>query len=105
MNLIVNAAKRAAKYPGKFELPSKKALSTLNVGDCVKLIFEFTPQRGREDGCIGERMWVEITHILSTRTFAGELANKPSTPELRKILDIGDHVAFSIDDIIDIEKH
>lgn len=78
---------RSIRFPDTFHIPSRDARDSLRVGDQVKLFFTFSKKK---KGCVGERMWVEVTEV-ATNAYQGELRN---TPTKIKDLKHGDKVAF-----------
>ena len=83
-------------YPHTFPIPSKSEINDLEVGDTVKLIFQFNDIG---IGITAERMWVQLTHILPEGGFKGFLDNNPV---LIKDLKYRDKVEFKSSNIIDI---
>jgi hypothetical protein len=71
---LIDAEKKAKKYPYTFAKPSKKVLAKLKVGDCVKLAFDFDSSRKSDPA--GERMIVEIIQI-NGEEYIGKLKDEP----------------------------
>lgn len=91
---LTNATETALLHPDTFQIPPEWAKVGLDVGECVKLGFNF-----REEEAPGERMWVKITEANYPK-FAGTLEN---TPLFGWELEYGDTVHFTSDNIMDIE--
>ena len=85
---IVDAEQRNRENPDTFELPSKKRINSINVGDFVKLIFDDK-----------ERMWVKITLRIKDK-WKGTLANNAVTMDLV----YGDIINFHTKNIIDVRE-
>ncbi|MFU6992285.1 toll/interleukin-1 receptor domain-containing protein [Pseudomonas paraeruginosa] len=90
------------RWPESFAIPEESERYSLNVGDTVKLQFEFALSDG-EGGTesFGERMWVEVKG--STGPYlVGELQNTPFCADEQDNLDAGDTVVFLPEHVIDI---
>ena len=83
-----------AAAPYTFFLPHPQELSALEVGDLVKLIFEYDPP-GKKWGA--ERMWVEITEKNGSK-FVGRVDNEP----VEEFISVDDRVDFNSDNVIAI---
>ena len=70
---LLDCAQEHKKHPDMFDVPSSSALSSLKVGDCVKLIFE--PLKA-DANLTGERMWVQLTRVPPVG-WRGRLDNVP----------------------------
>lgn len=89
---------RATEAPYTFYLPSKELIAQFQVGDLVKLIFQFEIEIDQE--CSAERMWVEITSRAGDQ-FVGRLDNVPRyIPDLH----INDEITFSSCHIIQSQR-
>ncbi|MFB2539554.1 MULTISPECIES: DUF2185 domain-containing protein [unclassified Acinetobacter] len=86
---LENVRTLAKQYPYTFYVPSIEYISTLEIGDLVKLMFE--DEQGQ-----AERMWVKITAIHG-EDFAGQLDNQPY--EIQG-LNAGDCIHFSVQHIM-----
>lgn len=92
---LVNAEKRADRYPDDFKIPDRLSRERLEPGYHVKLIFE----NGRD----GERMWVLVQGVEDKNhktTYVGELRNEPV--QLRDVKH-GDRVVFGPEHVADIQ--
>ena len=79
--------------PRKVLKPSDEEIKSLKAGQEVKLIFMlYAPL---ENGCTGERMWVQISEISGDK-FKGYLMTRPS---FIKDIQIGDILEFSKNNI------
>jgi hypothetical protein len=77
-----------------FDLPSREQLLSLRNGDLVKLVFH-------ADGCISERIWVQICDKLSGWEWVGVIDNYPlSIP-----VTYGEFVRFHPLCVIDITRY
>jgi hypothetical protein len=74
--------------PRTFLKPTDEDISSLKIGDLVRLFFVF--DFVSDDGCRAERMWVEISEINGDQ-FAGYLNNQP---RYLKDIHVGDLVRF-----------
>lgn len=83
--------------PRFFQKPTKEEISSLKVGDQVRLFFVLKFDTG--DGCRAERMWVEITEV-DNQNFKGELVNQPRYIKELSISDIIDFRAENIATIL-----
>ncbi len=92
-----DAQKIADEYPYTFYKPSKQVISQLQVGNQVKLIFEF--QSDDPKAPRAERTWVKITSFDGER-FCGQLRNHPAQI---KDLCYGDSIVFSDCHIVDTD--
>lgn len=93
---------RAVEAPYTFYLPSAQLIAQLQVGDLVKLIFQFEIQSEfeSEDAYSAERMWVEITSRVGD-DFVGRLDNSPRfIPDLQ----VNDEIRFSACHIIQSQR-
>ncbi len=81
--------------PYTFYVPSKQVVDMLNIGDVVQLIFVET----ENDGYVGERMWVEITHMQG-KNFKGILTDDSLN---LKDLKYGQELTFQAEHICDTE--
>lgn len=61
-------------HPNTFEIPSKVQRTTLVAGDLVKLCFKSTTENS---GLDSERMWVQVTEVISHGKYLGSLDNDP----------------------------
>lgn len=86
---FVDAAKIAAENPYTFERPSDAEISRLKPGDDVKLGFERIDSPPGEPTT--ERMWVEVSQLMSDGRFIGKLENQPA---FIKDLQIGTTIEF-----------
>lgn len=93
---LEDAQKLADEFPYTFYKPSDQVMAKLEVGDLVKLIFEFTSDN--PDDPTAERMWVEIAEIKGD-SFTGYLNNEPA---FIKDLKHQDSVEFRHCHIVDI---
>jgi uncharacterized protein YegJ (DUF2314 family) len=69
MYTLMDAKKQSRLYPTTFEVPTRREIMDLRVGDYVKLCFE-------ESGKTSERMWV-IVSFYENGKFVGVLDNQP----------------------------
>lgn len=79
----------AADAPYTFFLPSVEEVQAIEVGDLVKLAFQY---EGDIEKWGGERMWVTVTSIDGDE-LAGNLSNEPDEPQ--SPLKLNDQVSFS----------
>ena len=79
---------RNIRFPDTFPIPPREERDSLGVGDFVKLFFMF--RKTKRGGCVGERMWVEVTEV-APGAYEGELRN---TPTKIKALKHGDKIVF-----------
>ena len=90
------------RWPESFHIPEDSERYSLDVGDTVKLQFEFSLQS--EDGgteLYGERMWVEVKGS-SGPYLMGELQNTPVCSDEQDNLGAGDTVIFLPEHVVDI---
>jgi len=87
MNYII----KRPPFLDSFEMPSRRELSSLKIGDNVKLIFT------DKDNENGERMWVKLTKNESGEKWEGELDNKPLGLDMK----CGEKIIFHPLDVID----
>jgi hypothetical protein len=95
---LANVEDRAKADPETFRIPSWESRATLQPGSIAKLVFE----KGvySETGFRGERMWVEVTAVLSPGQYEGKLANSPiAIVELAR----GDLLKFGAEHVADWE--
>ena len=85
----------AAESPYTFFIPNREERVAVDVGDFVKLGFEYLWEI-EEYG--GERMWVKVTSKRGLR-YAGVLNNDPC----EKGLEIGLELEFGIEHVLDID--
>jgi len=78
----------AARAPYTFFLPSPAELQAIEVGDLVKLLFEYGIEAEKWDA---ERMWVTVTSIEGNEA-VGRLDNEPDEP--RSPVRLGDFIGF-----------
>ncbi|MGO2073668.1 MAG: immunity protein Imm33 domain-containing protein [Pseudoalteromonas sp.] len=97
---LEDAQKLADEFPYTFYKPSDQVMAQLEVGDLVKLIFEFTSDN--PDDPTAERMWVEIAEIKDD-SFMGYLNNEPAFIEDLKHQDSVEFRRCHIVDIYGIE--
>lgn len=71
---ILDCEMEYQKFPRTFVIPTKQEIQALQIGDFVRLIFRMTAPL--ENGCQGERLWVEITQITGNG-FQGLLRSIP----------------------------
>ena len=86
-----------AAAPYTFFLPHPQELLALEVGDLVKLIFEYDPP-GEQWGA--ERMWVEITEKNGSQ-FVGRVDNEPD----EEFISVDDRVDFNSDNVVAIYRN
>lgn len=79
--------------PDTFALPDPHLIRELRPGDFAKLVFI-------DDEGPAERMWVQVTEVRDSCTFAGALANDPAVLPLRH----GDQVEFSASHIAGVQR-
>ncbi len=84
------------EFPRTFLIPSREHLSTLKVGDLVKLIFVMNDEA--DDKCRAERMWLKITSIEGSK-YKGQLDNQPY---YLKTVQVGDEIEFIDHNIAEI---
>ncbi len=92
-------------HPDTFSLDPIDERSTLRPKDFAKLSFLFPDNLVPDDGCTGERMWVEVEHVVAdgdSIVYAGALGNHPNRPALLGDLKLGDLVKFEPRHIYDI---
>lgn len=92
---LSHAPSLRAEAPYTFFVPLPEELSALEVGDLVKLIFEYDPPGEK---WAAERMWVEITQKDGSH-FVGRLDNEPE----EEFVALNDRVEFSSDNVITID--
>lgn len=68
-HVIVDAVARATMYPVAFEVPTRRARTSLRVGDSVKLLFALP-----HEYVATERVWAQVVSVEPTDT------NTLSTP-------------------------
>lgn len=61
---LIDGAERNEQYPEQFWFPGFEAISSLKVGDVVKIGVEFSPDP--ETGQNGERFWVKIASAFES---------------------------------------
>ena len=90
------------QYPETFHLPEESRRYSLDVGDTVKLQFEFAlkDEEGELD-LFGERMWVEVVGSWGPYII-GKLSNQPCCSDEQGDLSHGDTVVFLPEHVIDI---
>lgn len=84
----------AARAPYTFFLPSPEELQAIEVGDLIKLLFEYSIEAEKWDA---ERMWVTVTSLDGDEV-GGRLANIPDEP--RSPLSLGDPIKFNRHDAL-----
>ena len=84
-----------AAAPYTFLVPHSEELSALEVGDLVKLFFEYDPPG---EMWSAERMWVELTEKNDSQ-FVGRLDNEPE----EGLVALNDRVDFSSDNVMAID--
>ena len=94
---LEDAQQIANEFPYTFHKPSAEAVSLLNKGNLVKLIFVF--ESNDPEAPIAERMWVEITEVKDSK-FSGTLDNDPAYIQDLKYEDL---VEFNASHIIDTD--
>lgn len=75
------------KYPRTYLIPTQEEIDNIQIGMLVKLVFLMEKM---ENGCGGERMWVEVTE-RKDNAFSGVLTNAPCYIESVKA---GDTITF-----------
>lgn len=93
---LENVRLRNQADPRHFLIPTVEELAGLQVGDQVRLIFLLDKEL--ENGCNGERMWVELTEI-DGENYKGLLTNQP---QFITTLQIADEVHFAAEHIATI---
>jgi len=90
---LENIPARHNENPRQFLKPTDAEIENLKPGDVVRLffVFNFTTV----DGCLAERLWVEITDIEG-ENFEGDLTN---TPVFIKDVQAGDPITFTKNNI------
>lgn len=92
------------RSPQTFHIPEESERYSLEVGDIVKLQFEFSLfDRDGNDELFGERMWVEVKGYAGPY-LVGELRNSPVCSDEQDNLTFGDVVIFLPEHVIDIEQ-
>lgn len=93
---LENTVKEHNNNPRTFRIPDQSEIDALEKGDLVKLIFLM--DKPTEDGCMAERMWVNITEHIGD-DFKGTLDN---TPYFIKSINEGDKISFRAENIATI---
>lgn len=81
---LLNVQLEHKKYPKVYEVPTKKQISGVKVGDNIKLCFELIKPEGN---ICAERMWVEVVQV-NKNSFVGTLNNDPLVITDIKYLDL-----------------
>ncbi|MDR9861055.1 toll/interleukin-1 receptor domain-containing protein [Pseudomonas baetica] len=90
------------RAPQTFQIPEESERYNLNLGDTVKLQFEFSlPNDDGLPDLFGERMWVEVKGS-SGPYLIGELVNTPVCSDEQDNLNAGGMVIFLPEHVIDI---
>jgi hypothetical protein len=90
------------RWPETFHIPEESKRYSLELGDAVKLQFEFSLLDEDDGELFGERMWVEVK-ARSGPYIVGELVNQPACSDEQDNLKSGDVVVFLPEHVIDIE--
>lgn len=85
-----NAEELHARYPDRFQIPSREERTNLRVGSRVKLVFLLLIQRQGKPIIQGERMWCTIREVQEGR-YVGTLDSDPATSQ---VLQPGDRIEF-----------
>lgn len=73
--VLADAEQKNSEHPRSFFIPARAEREALSPGDSAKLLFELVEPGPDMPG--GERMWVEVTEVVSGG-FVGVLMNQPS---------------------------
>ncbi|WP_426990817.1 DUF2314 domain-containing protein [Pseudarthrobacter sp. Y6] len=90
---LIDGCQRNHENPDSFPIPEPEAKELIRPGSYVKLMFA-TPS-------CAERMWV-LTTARNGPKLKGTLSNEPFL--LSDELALGDHVTFTLDNVIDIQN-
>lgn len=90
--ILIDGCKRNLENPDSFPIPEREAKELIRPGSYVKLMFAIT--------ACAERMWV-LTTARNGAKLKGTLSNEPFL--LSDDLALGDQVAFTLDNVIDIQ--
>jgi hypothetical protein len=98
--MLADAEALTRQWPATFELPALDERLSLSPGDCAKLVFMPSGQRGG-----AERMWVRVEsrrQCGGVTHYRGTLANEPIGDDLG--LRLGAPVSFTSRRIIDVAR-
>jgi hypothetical protein len=98
---LLDARKANRASPDTFHIPSPDDVRRIQVGNMVKLSFQYDRAvQGRVGTFGGERMWVRVTSIRGAR-FEGVLRNTPDGEGVP--LRWGDPVRFGPENVLKID--
>lgn len=96
---------RNEQHPDTFWIPDEAIRRSLEIGDFVKVMFEYTHPEAYDDDDMfaGERMWVEVVD-LNGPYFIGKLRNRPICTSEWHDLDFDSEITFLPEHVIDVDK-
>jgi hypothetical protein len=101
---LLSGVASSERSPQSFHIPEESERYSLEVGDFVKLQFEFSLfDSDGDDELFCERMWVEVKGYTGPY-LVGELRNRPVCSDEQDYLTFGDVVVFLPEHVIDIER-
>lgn len=95
---------RNEEHPETFWIPDEAVRRSLEVGDFVKVMFEYLhPEEYDEENFAGERMWIEVTDSIGPY-YIGRLRNGPVCTSDWHNLQFDSEVTFLPEHVIDVDK-